>query len=119
MPGGERISAAGHLSMQNRLIPWSLPAGVRCYPPTGNVYGRSVSCMPSVRAVIFDLGGTLLAFPNWDTEMPLRWRATYRRLRVLGTPDLPPEERFIRAMVEAENEHWRRVDTEHWSGPPS
>lgn len=25
----------------------------------------------------------------------------------------------MQAMLDAENEHWRRVDTEHWSGPPS
>src|SRR5579871_455865 len=76
-------------------------------------------CMPDVRAIIFDLGGTLLDYVNWDEEVAVRWRATFNHLRAIRAWDLPDEEEFVRALLAAENEHWRRVDTEHWSGPPS
>ncbi|MHB8574947.1 MAG: HAD family hydrolase [Dehalococcoidia bacterium] len=72
-----------------------------------------------IQGVIFDLGGTLLDFPDWESEVALRWRATYRRLRDNGADALPDEEMFVQALLDAENEHWRRVETEHWSGPPS
>lgn len=75
--------------------------------------------MPAVRAVIFDLGGTLLEFPNWESEVGVRWLATFGKLRERGADGLPDEAAFVQAMLDAENEHWRRVDTEHWSGPPS
>jgi putative hydrolase of the HAD superfamily len=75
--------------------------------------------MPPVRGIIFDLGGTLLDFPNWESEVAVRWRATYGKLRGIRPHDLPDEEVFVQAMLDAENEHWRRVDSEHWSGPPS
>lgn len=75
--------------------------------------------MPPVHGIIFDLGGTLLDYPNWESEVAVRWRNTYRELRNLRPSDLPDEETFVQALLAAENEHWRRVDTEHWSGPPS
>jgi hypothetical protein len=31
----------------------------------------------------------------------------------------PDRDDFVRAMAEAELEHWSRVVGEHWSGPPS
>ncbi len=75
--------------------------------------------MPVVSGVIFDLGGTLLDFPNWESEVAIRWRTTYGELRAARPDDAPDEETFVQAMLDAEIEHWRRVDTEHWSGPPS
>ena len=75
--------------------------------------------MPRVRAIIFDLGGTLLDYPNWESEVAVRWRSTYRQLCASPRDGLPGEEEFVRALLDAETEHWRRVDTDHWSGPPS
>ncbi len=75
--------------------------------------------MHPVHGIIFDLGGTLLDYPNWESEVAVRWQATFDELRGIRPRDLPNEEAFVQAMLAAENEHWRRVDTEHWSGPPS
>lgn len=71
-----------------------------------------------VRAVVFDLGGTLVHFPSWDESAVLKWAASYDALDALGlaTPD---RDAYVRAMREAELAHWRRVDTERWSGPPT
>jgi putative hydrolase of the HAD superfamily len=75
--------------------------------------------MTRLQAVVFDLGGTLLEFANWDAEMATRWRAAHRNLVQAGLAAVPDEDAFVAALVEAELEHWRRVDTERWSGPPS
>jgi putative hydrolase of the HAD superfamily len=70
--------------------------------------------------VIFDLGGTLVHWPDWDDAAPLRWGASYDRLvRALPREDWPARDGYVRAMREAELAHWRRVDAENWSGPPS
>lgn len=71
-------------------------------------------------AVIFDLGGTLVHWPDWDDGAPQRWAASYDHL-VAALPDahLPGRDEYVRAMRAAEASHWLRVDTEHWSGPPS
>lgn len=71
---------------------------------------------PPPRAVIFDLGGTLLDWRDWEGEVPRRWAAVYARVAGRGWP---PEERFVEAMTAAEAAHWQRVAEEHWSGPPS
>jgi putative hydrolase of the HAD superfamily len=72
------------------------------------------------RAVIFDLGGTLVHWPDWDEDAPRRWAISYDLL-VGALPDRewPAREAYVRAMREAELAHWVRVETEHWSGPPS
>ena len=75
--------------------------------------------MAKIAAVIFDLGGTLLDFPDWEAESAARWGATYRLLAPADADVWGSPERFLAAMSEAEHEHWRLVDTEHWSGPPS
>ena len=74
--------------------------------------------MPALQAIVFDLGGTLLDFPAWDTEVALRWRATYDNLSADGA-SLPAADLWVQALLDAERAHWQRVDTEHWSGPPS
>jgi putative hydrolase of the HAD superfamily len=72
------------------------------------------------RAVIFDLGGTLVDWPDWGTDAPRRWGLTYDYLiGQLPGRTWPPRDAFVRAMREAERAHWQRVETEHWSGPPS
>jgi putative hydrolase of the HAD superfamily len=72
------------------------------------------------RAVVFDLGGTLVHWPNWDGDAPLKWGLAYDALarEADGLP-LPDRERFVVAMRAAEKAHWERVDREHWSGPPT
>jgi putative hydrolase of the HAD superfamily len=74
--------------------------------------------MSMTRAVIFDLGGTLVEWPDEDPAS--RWGPAYDRLgdaeALLGRPERAA---FVEAMVAAERAHWRRVETEHWSGPPS
>ncbi len=72
------------------------------------------------RAVIFDLGGTLVDWHDWDARTPERWGKTYSYLlTALMHHRWPPRERFVEAMLAAEAAHWRRVETEFWSGPPS
>lgn len=75
---------------------------------------------PSPRAVIFDLGGTLVRWPDWETDAPRRWREAFDYV-VGAVPSRPWPDRdaFAQAMVEAETAHWVRVETEQWSGPPS
>jgi len=72
------------------------------------------------RAVIFDLGGTLVDWPDWEAALPRRWARAYAALLVARPGgDWPAQADFVAAMRAAEAAHWRRVDTEHWSGPPS
>ena len=72
------------------------------------------------RAVIFDLGGTLVHWPNWDQDAHLKWRSAYEAVkRVDGGRRLPDPDDFVLAMRAAEKAHWARVDREHWSGPPT
>lgn len=72
------------------------------------------------RAVIFDLGGTLVDWHDWDARTPERWARTHSYLlTALIHHRWPPRERFVDAMLAAETAHWRRVEVEHWSGPPS
>ncbi len=75
--------------------------------------------MAEVRAIIFDLGGTLLEFPDWDQQVAVRWGSTYDQLLAIRPQAAPDRAVFVQAMLAAELEHWRRVDNEHWSGPPS
>jgi putative hydrolase of the HAD superfamily len=72
------------------------------------------------RAVVFDLGGTLVHWPDWDDGAPAKWSFAYDALLVSGgAAALPSREEFIAAMRAAEKAHWERVDHEHWSGPPT
>ena len=74
--------------------------------------------MTRPQAVIFDLGGTLVEWPD-DDPAP-RWALTYQHLMATQPDtDWPGPDAFVRAMVEAEGEHWARVVAEQWSGPPS
>ena len=75
--------------------------------------------MTAIDALIFDLGGTLLDFPEWESEVAARWRVAYRILVQDERDGLPDEESWTAAMLAAERAHWQRVDSEHWSGPPS
>ncbi len=76
--------------------------------------------MSAPRAVVFDLGGTLVHWADWEDAAPLKWAAAYDTLRD-AAPDggLPSRADFVDAMRTAEKAHWVRVDREHWSGPPT
>jgi len=69
------------------------------------------------RAVVFDLGGTLINWPDWEGGAPAKWSAAYDAVaaRIPGID----RDAFIAAMRGAEKRHWQRVDAEHWSGPPT
>ena len=72
------------------------------------------------RAVIFDLGGTLVDWPDWVEDAPRRWAMSYDYLvSTLPGSEWPTREKYVAAMHAAELAHWERVDAEHWSGPPS
>lgn len=79
--------------------------------------------MAAIEAVIFDLGGTLVEWPDWDTASEERWGMAYDAARALlsrGQADaLPERQPFVAAMQAAEVAHWARVEREYWSGPPT
>lgn len=76
--------------------------------------------MPAITAIIFDLGGTLVDWPDWESAAAERWGVAYdhywgQRAR----PERPNRDEFIAAMQAAETGHWERVEHECWSGPPA
>jgi HAD superfamily hydrolase (TIGR01549 family) len=72
------------------------------------------------RAVIFDLGGTLVHWADWENGAVVKWAASYEYLIAqFADRRWPARDAYVTAMREAEGEHWRRVDSEHWSGPPT
>src|SRR5438093_1569535 len=72
------------------------------------------------RGVIFDLGGTLVHWSDWDTGADAKWAASYDHLVTqFADRRWPARDAYVMAMREAEREHWKRVDTERWSGPPT
>ena len=74
--------------------------------------------MVSIQAIVFDLGGTLVDWPDWDTGAEERWGEAHDFWREKRRcMDLPARLPFARAMREAELAHWRRVEAEQWSGP--
>jgi putative hydrolase of the HAD superfamily len=76
--------------------------------------------MTVVRAVIFDLGGTLLDWPDWNEDVGRRWGLSYDYLTTKLTDNKwPSRDNYVRAMLQAEQAHWQRVVAEQWSGPPS
>ena len=76
--------------------------------------------MSAPRAVIFDLGGTLVHWPDWEEAAPAKWSFAYDAVALAGGDRAWPERAsFITAMRDAEKAHWERVDREHWSGPPT
>jgi putative hydrolase of the HAD superfamily len=69
-------------------------------------------------AVLFDLAGTLVEWPEDDPER--RWAFSYDHLAAaLRARSLPAKEEYVRAMSAAEAAHWGRVNEEQWSGPPT
>jgi putative hydrolase of the HAD superfamily len=73
----------------------------------------------ATRAVIFDLGGTLIDWHDWDAEVPQRWARCHGRLLSVTCERWAPLDTFVEAMAAAEAAHWKRVTDDLWSGPPS
>jgi len=71
------------------------------------------------RAVVFDLGGTLVQWPDWEGGAATKWGLAYDALRASGDAISARREDFVQAMRAAEKAHWERVDRDHWSGPPT
>lgn len=76
--------------------------------------------MTPPRAVIFDLGGTLIDWPDWAEDVSRRWSMAYDYLvGQMPRRQWPERDMYVKVMLEAEQAHWNRVVAEHWSGPPS
>lgn len=74
----------------------------------------------SVRAVIFDLGGTLIEWPDWDNDVERRWGLSYDHLiSTLHREDWPSRDAYIYAMRTAEKNHWKLVETIQASSTPT
>jgi len=72
------------------------------------------------RAVIFDLGGTLIDWPDWTEDVRRRWGMAYDYLIAqLPHNGWPEKDVYVQAMQEAEESHWQQVRGQQWSGPPS
>jgi len=69
------------------------------------------------RAVVFDLGGTLVQWPDWEGGAATKWGLAFDALRASGDAINAAREDFVQAMRAAEKAHWERVDRDHWSGP--
>lgn len=76
--------------------------------------------MPTPKAIIFDLGYTLVEWTTEDETLRRAWSVCYDAL-VTELPEhqWPERDAFIQAMREAEEAHWQRVVSTQWSGPPS
>jgi putative hydrolase of the HAD superfamily len=73
-----------------------------------------------LRAVIFDLGGTLIDWPDWDDDIERRWALSYEYLTTTTqTNNWPSCEAYVRAMREAEKNHWRQVQERQASSTPT
>ncbi|HEU5228443.1 MAG TPA: HAD family hydrolase [Ktedonobacteraceae bacterium] len=73
----------------------------------------------SLRAVIFDLGGTLIDWPDWDEDISRRWALSYDYLTsVLPANGYPGRDAYVRAMREAEVNHWQQVAEKQTSNTP-
>lgn len=70
------------------------------------------------RAVVFDLGGTLVQWPDWEGGAVAKWGFAYDAIAGYDGITASRDE-FVAAMRAAEKAHWERVDREHWSGPPT
>ncbi|MDP9281041.1 MAG: HAD family hydrolase [Chloroflexota bacterium] len=75
--------------------------------------------MTAPHAVVFDLGGTLVQWADWEGGASTKWGLAFDALRVSGGAISASREDFIMAMRAAEKAHWERVDRDHWSGPPT
>ena len=75
--------------------------------------------MTAPQAVVFDLGGTLVQWADWEGGAPVKWGLAYDAVRATQRGAIASREEFVAAMRAAERAHWERVDRDHWSGPPT
>src|SRR5579884_906195 len=76
--------------------------------------------MSAPKAIIFDLGYTLVEWSTEEETMQRAWAICYDALvTVLPDHQWPDRSTCSRAMRAAEEAHWQRVVKEQWSGPPS
>ena len=76
--------------------------------------------MSSLRAVIFDLGGTLIDWPDWDEDIERRWALSYDHLTsTLSRERWPERDAYVRAMRGAEKDHWVQVAASQISSTPT
>ncbi|GCF09488.1 HAD family hydrolase [Dictyobacter arantiisoli] len=74
----------------------------------------------AIKAVIFDLGGTLIDWPDWDDDICRRWALSYDYLVAKSaTHGWPERSRYVESMRNAELEHWKRVNTVQTSNTPA
>lgn len=74
----------------------------------------------SLHAVIFDLGGTLIDWPDWDEDIARRWGLSYEYLTTtVPSNNWPGREAYVLAMREAEKNHWRQVQERQASSTPT
>jgi len=69
------------------------------------------------RAVVFDLGGTLVHWSDWEGGAPAKWGLAFDAFHAAHDGTAGSKEHFVAAMRAAEKAHWERVDRDHWSGP--
>jgi putative hydrolase of the HAD superfamily len=73
-----------------------------------------------LQAIIFDLGGTLIDWPDWDEDINRRWALSYDYLTAkLSTHNWPEREAYVQAMRQAEKNHWQRVTEQQTSSTPT
>src|SRR5579859_793595 len=80
--------------------------------------GRMEQTMP-LQAIIFDLGGTLIDWPDWDEDVNRRWALSYDYLTThVPSTHWPDREAYVYAMREAERTHWQQVTESQASSTP-
>lgn len=73
----------------------------------------------AIRAIIFDLGGTLIDWPEWDQDAPRRWGLAYDYLTEhIPASDWPERGAYVQAMRASELDHWQQVGQYGTSGTP-
>ena len=76
--------------------------------------------MATIQAVIFDLGGTLIDWPDWDEDILRRWGLSYDYLTsMLPANGWSTREAYVQAMRAAERDHWQLVVETQASSTPT
>jgi putative hydrolase of the HAD superfamily len=74
----------------------------------------------ALQAIIFDLGGTLIDWPDWDEDINRRWGLSYDYL-IAHAPSRkwPERDAYVYVMREAEKRHWQQVAERQASNNPT
>src|SRR5689334_15023832 len=74
----------------------------------------------TLRAVIFDLGGTLIDWPDWNDDIERRWGLSYDYLiTTLPGNNWPAKDEYVQAMRSTEKQHWIDVVEKQTSNTPT